>query len=226
MSRPLLGVIGGMGTQATACFYEKLHKMQNVTAEQDFLDVLLFSKPSIPDRTAFITGQSEDNPLDSIVSAARLLEAAGVSFIAIPCVTSHYFYDSIASSVSVPIVNLPDGIAAVAMSRNVRNACLLATDGTIKGKVCDSAFEKRGINLVLPPDEIQADLMTLIYNIKCGTEASGISLDEIVARVLQNGTDAVILGCTELCIASVQNENTIDVLDVLAESVLRMVHDI
>ena len=88
--KPLLGVMGGMGTQATACFYEKLHSIQSVTTEQEYLDVLVFSKPSIPDRTAYITGKSNESPLEQLTYVALTLEAAGATCIALPCVTSHF----------------------------------------------------------------------------------------------------------------------------------------
>jgi len=221
MIKSLLGIIGGMGAQATACFYEKLHSLQSVVVEQDYLDILLYSKPSIPDRTAFITGKSPENPLDSLITAARTLETAGVSCIAIPCITSHYFYDELARKVDVPILNLVEETAAFLSERNVRNVCLLATDGTVKGKIFDSAFEKHGISFCVPENEDQSKLMELIYDIKCGAAISPDVLDEIKSKILKEGANAIVLGCTELCIAVKNTPNTINTLDVLAEASLR-----
>jgi len=221
MNKALLGIIGGMGTQASACFYEKLHSMQNVVVEQDYIDILLYSIPSIPDRTAFITGKSTENPLDSLISAARTLETAGVSRIAIPCITSHYFYDKLSEAVSIPILNLLDETAFAVSERNAKNICLFATDGTIKGKVFDSAFEKCGINVILPADDVQSNLMELIYNIKCGTEFSTDTLNDITSKALEEGAETVVLGCTELCVAAKSSPKVINVLDILAEAALR-----
>ena len=234
MSRPVLGVIGGMGTQATACFYEKFHALQNVTVEQNYFDVILYSKPSIPDRTAFITGQSEISPLDSLISAARTLESAGVSCIAIPCITSHYFYNELADSVGVPVINLLYETALAARERNVKKVCLLATDGTIKGKVFDSSFEKFGIDVSFVSKSVQADLMELIYNIKCDAGYNPDALERIKMVALSGGgfdgdgaggadggADAVVLGCTELCLIPGNCSKAINTLDVLAEAALK-----
>jgi len=221
VNKPLLGIIGGMGTQAAACFYEKLHALQNVVAEQDYLDILLYSKPSIPDRTAFITGQSTDNPRSSLIDAARTLEAAGVSGIAIPCITAHYFYNDISNAVAVPVLNLLDETAFAVSERNVRNICLLATSGTIKGKVFDSAFKKYDINVCIPSDDEQSVLMELIYDIKCGAPFSQDALESISTKALDNGAGAVVLGCTELCVAANGSSKVINTLDVLAAAALR-----
>jgi len=221
MIKPLLGIIGGMGAQATACFYEKLHKLQNVSCEQDYLNILLYSIPSVPDRTAFITGQSSESPLDALISAARLLESAGVSCIAIPCVTSHYFYNDISNAVDVPVINLPDEIADSAIERNVRSACILATDGTIKSKILHSAFEKRAIIVSNPADNVQSNLMELIYDIKCGAEISSETLDQITKQALEDGADVVLHSCTELCIYAKESLRVINALDVLAEAAIK-----
>jgi len=220
-ARPLLGVIGGMGTQATACFYDKLHKLQNVTKEQDYLDVLLYSKPSVPDRTAFIVGQSDENPLDSLINAAGVLESAGVSCIAIPCITSHYFYEKLAVAVDTPILNLLDETAAFVAERNVRRICLLATDGTVRGRVFDSAFERRGIDVLFPSSDVQSDLMGLIYDIKTGASTTSVALDAIVEHALESGAQAVVLGCTELCVVAGGSPKVVNTLDVLALAALR-----
>jgi len=225
--KPLLGIIGGMGTQATTAFYEKLHSQQNVTKEQEYLDVLLYSIPSTPDRTAFITGQSVDNPLSHLIKAAQILEEAGATCIAIPCVTSHYFYMDIAKEVNIPVLNMLDETAGFVLKKGIKKVNLLATDGTIKGRFFHSALQKSGIEVSVPSEENQHKLMAMIYDIKCGAVISPMvlkTLDSISSDALKNGADADILGCTELCIiANASSHKLINTLDVLAESALRRV---
>jgi len=215
----LLGIIGGMGTQATACFYEKLHRLQDVKKEQGYLDVLLYSMPSIPDRTAFITGQSKESPLMSLIHAAKILESAGVSCIALPCATSHFFYNDLADAVSVPIINMLDETARYVKERGIGKVCLLATDGTIKGGAFHSAFEKYGIEVAAEPSPCV--LMDLIYDIKRGARFKPDVLDAIIKDALETGAEAVVLGCTELCVVARESPVVINTLDILAASALR-----
>jgi len=214
--------MGGMGTLATACFYEKLHSLQNVAAEQEYLDILLYSMPTTPDRTAYITGRSTENPLGSLIHAAKTLETAGADCIALPCITSHFFYDELADAVNIPIINMLDETAGAAAKLGIKNACLLATDGTIKAGAFEDAFKKQGIDVLLPPDPEQSALMKYIYDIKQGIDVSPDGLDIIIDKALKTGADAAILGCTELCIMPGDKKtNVINTLDVLAEAALR-----
>jgi len=224
----MLGVIGGMGTQATACFYEKLHSLQNVSVEQEFADVLIYSKPSTPDRTAYLTGKSNESPLDSLIHAAKTLEAGGANRIAVPCVTSHFFYIELSDSVSIPVLNILDETVDFAIEAGFKNICLLATDGTIKGGAFLKAFDKKGISVKTPDESIQAELMELIYDIK-RSDTSCLKqrdrycaiFESIIERTLKTGVDAIVLGCTELCIVAKEHPNVINTLDVLAKAALR-----
>jgi len=218
--KPLLGVMGGMGTQATACFYDKLHELQPVEKEQDYLDVLICSMPSIPDRTAFITGQSTESPLPHLLRAAKILEEAGATCIALPCATSHYFYDELSKEINIPILNLLEETAIYINNRNIKNVCLLATDGTIKGKAFHRALEKFNIETTIPQPDIQSDLMEIIYDIKKGTHVPPDLLNMIAENILKQESQAVILGCTELCIIADKNPEMINILDVLAQASL------
>jgi len=118
-NKPLLGVLGGMGTQATACFYGILHEKQNVSAEQEFLDVLVYSMPSIPDRTAYITGRSGLSPLGPLLHAAKTLESAGASMLVMLCITSHYFYNDLVAATGIPFLNMPEETARYIAQRGI-----------------------------------------------------------------------------------------------------------
>jgi len=236
-SNYLLGIIGGMGTQATACFYEVLHNLQSVSSEQEYLDVLLYSKPSIPDRTAYITGQSTDSPFEHLVHSAQTLEAAGASCIVIPCATSHFFYDDLVKTVNIPILNMLEATAKYIKECGIGNVCLLATDGTLKGGYFHKAFEKHSIAVTVPPEGEQADLMDIIYDIKRGEAVSADVLDPIISHARTDGAEAVVLGCTELCVITsntwnkadtrcvIQKLDLINTLEVLAEASISFLRD-
>ena len=210
-----------MGTQATACFYDVLHNMQNVTSEQEYLDVLLYSMPSIPDRTAFITGRSIESPLKPLLRAAKALETAGASLLAMLCVTSHYFYDDLAGAVGIPFLSIPAETAKLAYARGIGKIGILATDGTLKGKVLHKAFEQYGIEARVPPEDAQTALMTMIYDIKRGVAVAPEELHTIAGKLRAKGSDAVVLGCTELCIIAEGSPDVINALEVLAAASLR-----
>ena len=216
-----LGIIGGMGVQATGRFYEMLTKLQTVAREQEYLDVLLYSKPSIPDRTAFITGQSAVSPLKSLLDAAEVLEKAGVDCIAMPCVTAHYFYQALAESVNVPFLNMPEETARHAAGCGYSKVGLLATDGTVQGRFFHEVFAAHAIEVIVPEAAGQAAIMDLIYAVKRGVRDDiEADLEAASASLREKGAQTVVLGCTELSLKT-WGEGYADALEILARRALK-----
>ena len=90
-----LGVIGGLGPMATAYFLQLVTQMSDAKTDQDHMEIIMLSKPSIPDRTKYIIGQSADNPVGEMILAGKKLKEDGADLIAIPCITAHYFHDEL-----------------------------------------------------------------------------------------------------------------------------------
>jgi len=220
-----LGIIGGMGALATAIFYAMITNAQDkqVEVEQDYLDMIIYSKTSIPDRTAYIIGNSEADPTTDIIAAATTLEQAGADFLAMPCVTAHYFYESVASAVGIPFINLLDEITAHVEAEGLQRVGLLATQGVLHSRILHNALEAKGIEVLTPDPDQQAQLMDMIYKIKIGGYVKGPDFDKLEDALFIRGAQSIILGCTELSLikGDVVAER-VDALAVLARAALRM----
>ncbi|MCL2378222.1 MAG: amino acid racemase [Defluviitaleaceae bacterium] len=220
-----LGVIGGMGVHTTARFYTMLTDMQAVSFEQEYMDVLIYSKPSIPDRTGFITGKSNENPLASLLDAAKILVSAGAGCIVMPCVTAHFFYEALARTVPVPFINMMDETAEYVHECGYPKIGLLATDGTLQGRLFHKAFAKFGIDVVLPDTKAQEFLGEAIYQLKRG-KMPGNTLGDLSAGLHDLGAEAIVLGCTELGLLQRCNEHIyIEAMEVLAKAALIRMKD-
>ena len=219
-----VGVLGGMGAKATATFYTMLTDAQTVKTEQEYMDAIIYSKTSIPDRTAFILGESGENPAPSLVAAAVALEKAGADFIAMPCVTAHYFYESIAAAVNIPVINMLTEVAKHTASQGFGRVGLLATDGTIKARILHDVLEPLNVQVITPNTAQQTTLMMHIYSIKHGECVEGKDFAVLETTLAEKGAGAIILGCTELSL--VKNGERcipyIDVLEVLVNATLRI----
>jgi len=220
----VLGIIGGMGVQATAVFYQMLNRLQNVVVEQEYVDTIICSVPSTPDRTLFITGKSDDSPLPSLIKSAKILENAGVACIAVPCVTSHFFYEDLARNISVPVINILDEVALFLEKQNYARAGVLATNGTLQSGLFQNALEKHGVDCIVPTDAVQDEVMKLIYDLKRGESRINSTVDKLAAYLHDNGAQCVILGCTELCIhLNDLPDGCVNVMEILARAALRRV---
>ena len=138
-----LGVIGGLGPMASAYFLERLIDMTDAKTDQDHLDVILFDRPAVPDRTAYLLGKGE-SPLPRMQETARTLESLGASCVAIPCVTSHALYGELAAAVAVPILHMVEETAAYLKRAGIHKAGILATDGTVRTRLFQDALARDG----------------------------------------------------------------------------------
>ena len=215
-----LGVIGGLGPMATAYFLELIVKMTDVKKDQEHLPVTLLSRPDIPDRTAFILGESDKSPLPDIINYAKTLESLDASCIAIPCITSHYFYSEFAKSVKIPVINIVAETAAYLKSLDIKKVGIMATSGTIATKLFQNALQKEGIEFEIPDEENQKKVMHLIYdNVKAGIPVEMKLFDEVSKKLREKGCECIILGCTELSLIKRDYniaKGYLDALEVLA----------
>lgn len=221
---PVLGILGGLGPMATVYFYELLTRHTDAACDQDHIDIIINSHATTPDRTAFITGKSEDDPLSVMVDDIRRMKTYGADLVAIPCNTAHYFYDKLKASTDLPILNIMEETAAMLSSLGVKRAGILATDGTVYSGTYDRFLSSHGIDCVRPTSDDQKTVMRIIYDeIKNGKAPDVDAFLRISERLLDAGCDALILGCTELSLIKrdyILPPYYIDSLDVLAARVI------
>jgi len=196
-----LGVIGGLGPLATAYFYELLIYMSDVQKDQEHLEVLIHSCPSIPDRTKYILGQSDENPIDPMIKVGQGLIEQGCDVLTIPCITAHYFHDRLSSSLDKPIIHLIDEMAIFLKNNHYQKVGIMATDGTISSCLFQEKLALNGIETVIPNPSYQKDVMHIIYeNVKKGRKIDMNCFQRVSNHLLKQGAQLIILGCTELSI--------------------------
>lgn len=217
-----LGVIGGLGPMATAYFLRRIVEMTDAETDQEHLDVIVFNRPSIPDRTAYILDHTKPSPLPPIVDTAKKLEALGACCIAIPCITSHALFSEFSSAVRIPFIHILRETALHLRENGVRAAGILATTGTVRAALFQDALAEQGIRSVLPDEVNQQRVMHLIYDdFKAGRPVELDAFHEAADSVRRQGAECVILGCTELSLIKRDfpvGPGVLDALDVLARA--------
>ncbi|RED37383.1 aspartate/glutamate racemase family protein [Paenibacillus sp. VMFN-D1] len=224
MKTSSLGVIGGMGPRATSVFFEKIIQRTDANTDQDHINMLILNHATLPDRTDVILNVKEDQFINSVAEDLALLQQAGVSNIAIPCNTAHYFYHEMQKMTTVPIINMVKETLKVAASRYGPGARIgiLATTGTLNSGIYQKDSGDLRLELVKPNNELQTKIMDVIYNeIKKKNDSDPTEIEHIIELLLNEfGCQCVIIACTELsCIPLHQNikKYCIDAMDILVE---------
>ena len=208
---PLLGILGGLGPMSSVYFYEMLTEHTAAECDQDHLNIVISSHASTPDRTAYILGNSDENPLDVMIEDVKRLEKYGADVIAIPCNTAHYFYNELKKETDVPILNIIEETVDVAYRSGTECIGVLATDGTVRTESYQKVCAKHGIRCEVPCEKEQAWLMDIIYkDIKSGKRADMEKFSEICRSLEARGCRRLVLGCTELSLIK-RNEHLGDI---------------
>ena len=195
----VLGILGGLGPMATVYFYEMLTEHTKAERDQDHIDMVISSRATTPDRTAYILGQSDENPLPIMVEEANRLIRSGAEVLVLPCNTAHYFYEELNRSTGVPIIHIIEETAAYCAAAGMQKVGILATEGTVRSGVYADVCRRFGIEAVTPSEEGQAVLSDLIYGqIKKGLPPDMEAFFAVAAPLWEVGCQTLILGCTEL----------------------------
>ena len=230
MKEGIIGVLGGMGPEATVDLFHKIIANTTARDDQDHLRVIIDCNPKIPKRLPAIDGFGE-SPLPMMVETARNLQKAGATFIVMPCVTAHYYIEELRLHVDIPILSIIDEIGRQLATRlpTVRRLGLLATTVTIRIGLFHQQLSAQGVEVLVPSPEDQDLLMSAIYDEK-GIKAGVISKDnaekirQAALSVVESGAQAVIAGCTEVPLVLTQDDlpvPLIDSLEVLARAAIR-----
>ena len=199
-----IGILGGMGPEATVYMFNLLIKKTEVKKDQDHIRVVILSDPGVPPRTEAVLGDGP-SPVPYLVKGVKTLKRAGADFIIMPCVTAHYFIPEVIELVDFKLVSLVEESVKWAKHNvaGLKKAGIVASIGTLKSRLFHDAFGKAGIELIAPEEKAQEQVMEAIFGeagIKAGyTEGRPREMILRCARkLIERGAEAVIAGCTEV----------------------------
>lgn len=223
----IVGILGGMGPEATASFFYKIVAKTPAKKDQEHIPMIIFNNPKIPDRSvSFLRGQN--GVLISLIDGIRFLINSKVNLVAIPCVSSHLYYQELIKGCNIPILNIVDETTSYVANNTpgIHKVGILATTVIIKKKLFTNAFDERNIDTIVPSKEIQQNsVMPAIYSIKAGEKKRATEMiDKAIRELVARGAQAIVAGCTEISLIMNPDSSSvqvIDTLDCLADAVIR-----
>ena len=215
----MIGILGGMGTQAGLDFCNKLAMLNRGKIDQEYPLFILYNKSNIPGRPESIGLHARDlstipnkpkniikykKVLKSLLDGCQSLEKSGCKFIVIPCNTAHYWYEDLQRKINIPIINMPKEVFKHTNKNCKKNSKigLLATEGTLKTKIYDKLF-KKSFTIINPSKDLQkSSVNKTIKYVKMGNiKLAEKTIRPAINYLLKMKCKKIILGCTELPIA-------------------------
>ena len=198
----MIGILGGMGTQAGLDFCNKLAVLNRGKIDQKYPLFILYNKSNIPGRPENL--HKYNKVLKSLNTGCLLLQQNKCKFIVIPCNTAHYWYDDLQKKIKIPIISMPKEVYLHAKKNCKKNSKIgiLATEATLKTGVYNKFFDKN-FTLINPKKSLQIrSVNKAIKYVKIGkVKDAEKAIKPAINYLIKMKCKKIILGCTELPIA-------------------------
>lgn len=196
-----IGLIGGMSWESTAEYYRLLNRLVGQRLGGLHSADLLMASVDFAVVEAMQVAGEWDAAGDLLAGAARSLEAGGADFLVLCTNTMHKVAVAVERAVSIPLLHLGDATAAAVVAAGVRRVGLLGTAFTMEQAFYRDRLADHGLDVVVPPADDRSLVHRVIYEELCHgvvREESRAAYAAVIDRLVADGCEAVVLGCTEI----------------------------
>lgn len=212
----MIGLIGGMSWESTALYYRiineqvkqqlgGLHSARSLMYSVDFQEIEKLQVAGEWQKAGEILAQ-----------AASSLEKGGANFMVLCTNTMHKVADQITAAVDIPLLHIADATAQRIQQAGVKKVGLLATAFTMEQEFYKGRLEQFGIEVLVPGAAGRKVVHDIIYQELClGVirDESRAHYCEIIAQLVEQGAEAVILGCTEITLLVKPEDSSVPLFD-------------
>lgn len=216
-----IGIIGGMGPEATALLFQRIVAQTPADDDRDHLPLLIDNDPGIPSRIAFLIEGNKIDPTAHLCKIAQNLEKAGCSALAMPCNTAHFFAKAISESVSIPLINMIEHTARHIKTKGWTKIGMFCSPALRKVGVFEAAFAQNGLEALFPAND--SEPLQIIRQIKAGQPPDTALIARLLSELEAHGAHGVLISCSELSLFRdhlVTPLPLVDSLDVLTTEIL------
>ena len=221
-----VGVVGGLGPEATLDFFSKVLAKTHAATDQEHLHLIINNRPDVPNRNEAVAGTGP-SPGPALAENARSLAAAGADFLVMVCNAAHAFQEDITSAVDLPFVSIINETVRATLSQvpRVKKVGVLGSSGCLDARLYQDAFAERGVSTLVPEGESRDTFMKLLYKIKGGDKGDEVKAEmlKLAHALVDDGAEAIIAGCTEVPLVLLADDLAVPLVnstDVLVESTI------
>ena len=213
----IIGMIGGMSWESSIEYYRiinetvraemgGLHSAKSIIYSVEFAEIEALQHQDRWDEAAKI-----------LSDAARSIESGGADFAIICTNTMHKLYDIIQQNIQIPMLHIADATAESIKAEGIQKIALLGTRFTMeenfyKGRLMDNY----GLDVIIPDSEDMEIVHHIIYDELCAgiiRSESKQKYADIIQRLVRNGAEGIILGCTEIGLLVKQEDSSVPLFD-------------
>jgi aspartate racemase len=224
----IVGIIGGMGPEATVDLQKRVIRATPAEDDADHIRMIVDNNPQIPSRIKALIEGTGESPVPCLQEMARKLAAYGADLLAIPCNTAHTYYEEICSAVEIPVLHMIRMTVEKVFEENpaAKRVGVLASRAVVMKELFTGPFRHLGIEVLYPWEETQERLLAAIKTVKTGRYGRGEQaiLLQAAGELTLKGSEVLVVACTELSLlmgSLVPTVRIYDTAQILAEGIVR-----
>ncbi|MCB1591125.1 MAG: aspartate/glutamate racemase family protein [Alphaproteobacteria bacterium] len=196
-----VGIVGGLSPESTITYYKGLNEAVQARLGGHHNARILLNSLDFGEFVELKERGDWDTQGKMIVTASKSLEKAGADFVMLATNTMHRFAEEVEKALHIPFLHLADATARQIRERGLKKAGLLGTAYTMEQDFYKKRLIAQGIEPLVPEVEDRSDIHHIIYEELCRgvvRDESRNIYQEVIAGLIDEGAQAVILGCTEI----------------------------
>ena len=197
-----IGLLGGMSWESTALYYQQINKMVHRKLGKLHSAKVIINSVDFEEIAALQAKGLWQEAGTYLAEQAQNLEKAGADCILVCTNTMHKVAAQIEDSITVPFLHIADATAKEILSQNIGKVALLGTAFTMEQDFYKARLQDHRIDVVIPNEEDRKTVHHIIYEELCLGVINPDSQQKyiaIVERLIAEGAQGIILGCTEIC---------------------------
>ncbi|MCG9516695.1 aspartate/glutamate racemase family protein [Acinetobacter pittii] len=197
-----IGLLGGMSWESTALYYQQINKMVHHKLGKLHSAKVIINSVDFEEIAALQAKGLWQEAGAYLAEQAQNLEKAGADCILVCTNTMHKVAAQIEESITVPFLHIADATAKEILNQNITKVALLGTAFTMEQEFYKARLRDHGIDVIIPNEADRKIVHRIIYEELC---LGVINLDSqqqyiaIVERLMAEGAQGIVLGCTEIC---------------------------
>ena len=211
-----VGVLGGMGPEATLDFFAKVLAATPADRDQDHIHLIIDNNPAVPNRNEAVAGTGP-SPAPVLTEMATRLEHAGADFLVMVCNAAHAFQDAIENAVSCPFVSIIEETCEAVVERLQPETSVkvgvLASSGCLDAKLYQEALATRNVQAIMPEGSTRDRFMNILYRIKAGDKNVRDDMKTLAEHLINQGAQTIIAGCTEVPLILQQDDISVPLIN-------------
>lgn len=213
----IIGLIGGMSWESSLEYYKILNEtVKKKLGKLHSAKTILYSVDFEPIKVLQHEGKW-DELTNIMIDAAKSLEKSGADLLLICTNTMHKMAGDIEKNISIPLLHIADATAFAIKNQKLKKVALLGTKFTMEQDFYKGRLkEKHNLDVLIPDNEDRDLVHKIIYNELCLGNIKSSSKNEyirIINKLVENGAEGIILGCTEIPLLIKQNDVSVPIFD-------------